>query len=87
MKTTPLRSVSLSLLLAGLVLTGVGLFAQSNLSPVGQLDCGCGGKQECVTKRRAVNTGLGATTGGVALIVLGSTVGLLARKPRPVPAG
>jgi hypothetical protein len=57
----------------GLVVAGSSLFlaaeaAKAPATPVGALDCGCGGGSACVTKARASETGgLFAVSGGILL--------------------
>lgn len=67
---TVLRFLPLALLLAGGTLLTVGLVTQSGATPMGAMDCGCGGGHACVTKQAAVNTGaVLLTAGGSSLVV------------------
>ncbi|MFW5883200.1 MAG: hypothetical protein ACOCVG_02430 [Verrucomicrobiota bacterium] len=63
--------ISLGLMIAGLVMFSAGMFAKSNATPMGAMDCGCGGGQECVTKNKAVSMGSGVTVAGGVLFGLG----------------
>ncbi len=62
----------LALLLSGAVLFGTAQFARSDVTPVGQMDCGCGGGNNCVTKRRAADYGLLLMVSGGILMGVGA---------------
>lgn len=69
---TSLRMFPFALVLCGAGLFAAGQFAKSDVTPLGQMDCGCGMKEECVTKNKAVHTGEGLTVAGGALLGLGA---------------
>ena len=75
-----LRMLPLALVLCGGALLGTGQLARSDLTPLGQMNCGCG-QRECVTKTRAVNAGMALTLGGAGLMALGA-VGTAAQAVR-----
>lgn len=80
---TALRALPLLLLLVGSTLLTAGLFTQSGATPMGAMDCGCGGGHACVTKQAAVNTGaVLLTAGGSSLVVALITAGAFLRPAR-----
>jgi len=73
-----LKYLSLALLVAGGALLTLGLAAKSDATPVGQMDCGCGGGTECVTKNAAVSQGSVFAVSGSILLLLGGLSGTVA---------
>ncbi len=65
--------IPLALIAVGLTLVALGQLTKSEVTPVGKMDCGCGGGTECVTKNRSIDTGLWCTLGG-GVLLLGGTV-------------
>lgn len=56
----------------GLTLMAVGWVSQSPAIGIGQMDCGCGGRTECVTKQRAVAMGQILVLVGAGVLVAGA---------------
>lgn len=67
------KTIAWSLLFIGLILVIGGLFAQSSLTPLATMDCGCGGAQACVTKQSMVSLGSLLTASGLLCFFLSST--------------
>jgi hypothetical protein len=67
--------VSFALVFVGMSLVVLGQFARSDLTPVGQMDCGCGRAEECVTKHRAIHAGLILSLSGGGLLLAGLLIG------------
>lgn len=63
-----LKRFALILLISGFVISGLALMAQTTLTPVGGMDCGCGGATACVTKQGMGMAGLSLFAGGTVLI-------------------
>ncbi len=70
-----LNRLAVTLLCLGVLISGIALFSKSHLTPVGTMDCGCGGGTACITKERAGSTGVVLSTGGILLFVGGSILG------------
>lgn len=70
-----IKRAAVALLCVGVLLSGIALFAMSNVSPVGTMDCGCGGGTTCVTKVRTGSTGVMLLSGGMILFLGASMLG------------
>lgn len=70
-----LKYTALATFVLGVLLLSLGLAAKSDVTPVGQMDCGCGGGQECVTKNRAVADGFALSLAGGGFLLLGGIAG------------
>ena len=76
-----LRLLPAAFLLLGAVLLTVGLLTQSGATPMGAMDCGCGGGHACVTKQAAVNTGAVLLTAGSSTLVVALITGATFLRP------
>ena len=72
---TAFKYFAIAAFAVGIALMGLGIAAKSDATPVGQMDCGCGGGQECVTKNAAVRDGAVMTVAGGSFLLLGSAMG------------
>ncbi len=77
-----LPRLSVFLIALGFLLVAAGGFARSNVTPIGAMDCGCGGAQACVTKRFTMNTGFVLFSAGGLCLLGGVSVGGYARMVR-----
>jgi hypothetical protein len=71
----------------GLALMAIGWATQSSATGIGRMDCGCGGRTECVTKQRTVAVGEVFALLGLGVLVAGTGFGWLGWSGHRAAAG